>query len=273
MKKYILLLLLLSVFAIIPSCDLIDGPYTDEVTVKPDDSTFNRRALLIEFTGIKCPNCPDASAEGKRIIDKYKGRVFGMNIHATSLARPDFSKENQFDFRTSPGNEIFQKSNQNAVPSGAVSAFLDGNAYTNSFLSWESDAAEILSEEAEFEINLEKDEKLNIELEFFKEIEGNFRIAAYLVENNIIGYQLHNSTHIQDYKHNFVLREQILGDLGQDLDLTQIQDGKLMISSDLPEIGEGWNVENLNIVCFVYHSETGKIYQVNEIPYTAKDSE
>ena len=266
MRKYIFLAIFLSL-TIIQSCDIVDGPYSENIDIEPEDSVLNRRALLIEFTGIKCPNCPDASAEAHRIIDKYKGRVFGMNIHATSLARPDFSKENQFDFRTVVGNEIYQKSNQNAVPSGAVSAFLDGSSYTNSFLSWESKAVEFISEEAEFDIKLNLDNKLNIELEFFKELEGNFRIAAYLVENNIIGYQLHNSTHIQDYKHDYVLREQILGNLGQDLDLSLIIDNKLNISWNLPEIKEEWNTDNLNIICFVYHSETGKIYQVNEIPF------
>jgi len=63
MKKY---LAILSSILIITSCDIVEGPYLTDETINPIDTTTNtyvKKVLVEDFTGHKCPNCPDAARE------------------------------------------------------------------------------------------------------------------------------------------------------------------------------------------------------------------
>lgn len=262
--KIIKILLIVTLLSFIGACDIIDRPYEqDGVIVVPNDN--ERRALLIEFTGINCPNCPSASEEAHRIIDKYKGQVIGLNIHASTLAKPN--SPSQPNFRNTTSDEIYANTNRPSLPGGLISQFLVGDAVSNSTVNWETEVAEVIAKNADLEIKITKTDKLNFEIEFFNELNSELRIAAYFTEFDYIGYQLDGTTQIPDYKHDYILRTSILGDLGQDLNLSNIVDNKLSVQADIPEIDAKWTAENLRVVCFVYDVSTGDVLQVNEIKF------
>lgn len=261
MKK---IFLIISALFLFNSCDVIEAPYEDDVViVQPNENT--RRALLIEFTGIKCNNCPPASAEAHRIIEKYEGDVIGLNIHASDLARP--SSPSEPNFRNVTSNNIYSETSRPGLPAALISKFLDNNSVSNAFGGWENDIVKILEQNADLEIEMKKNEANSenyFELKFFNEIQGQLRIASYITENGIIGYQLGPTKSYYDYEHNYVLRTNILGDLGQDFDQTQAQDSILNVTFTIPEIDEDWVEENLDIVTFVYNIETGDVLQANK---------
>ena len=263
--KIIKILLIVSLLSLIGACDIIDRPYEQdgEVIVEPTDN--ERRALLIEFTGINCPNCPAASKEAHRIIDKYEGKVIGLNIHASTLAKPNSAS--QPNFKNSTSDEIYASTNRPSLPGGLISQFLVGDAVSNSTVNWETEVADVISKNADIEIKITKTDKFNFEIEFFKELSSDLRIAAYFTEFDYIGYQLDGTTQIPDYNHSYILRTSILGDLGQDLNLTNIIDKKLSVQADIPAIDAKWTAENLRVVCFVYDVSTRDVLQVNEIKF------
>jgi len=263
--KIIKLLLILSMLSFINSCDIIDEPYEEDGGIVVEPNEHERRALLIEFTGIKCPNCPDASKEAHRIIDKYEGKVIGLNIHASTLAKP--SSPDQPNFRNSTSDEIYANTNRPSLPGGLISQFLVPDAVTNSTITWETQVAEVISKSADLEIKITQSDKFNFEVEFFNELNSNLRIAAYFTEFDYIGYQIDGTNIILDYEHNYILRTSILGDLGQDLDLTKIEDNKLNVEAEIPAIDAKWTAKNLRVVCFVYDVESGDVLQVSEVKF------
>src|SRR3954466_14723253 len=105
MKKIIL-----SVFAsaviFFNSCDKIDGPYSEPVTIDTSSGTAVRKVLIEEYTGHTCIGCPSAHAEGERLQSLNGNRVIIMAIHSGPFAKPsphvDHSYE--YDFRTQEGN-------------------------------------------------------------------------------------------------------------------------------------------------------------------------
>ena len=108
MKKY---LAILSSILIITSCDIVEGPYLTDETINPIDTTTNtyvKKVLVEDFTGHKCPNCPDAARELDAIHDIYGEQIIGMAIHVSkSFARPYPASQApsfQYDFRTQWGD-------------------------------------------------------------------------------------------------------------------------------------------------------------------------
>ena len=261
MKKIILILTLLS---LITACDIIEAPYNeDNVVVVPEGTP--KRALLIEFTGIKCNNCPPASAEAKRIIEKYEGNVIGLNIHASELARP--SDPSQPNFRNATSNEIYAETNRPSLPGALISKFLDINAISYATIDWENKIVNVLKEEASIEISMKKigaDSSNIFEIEFFKEVSGQIRIASYIAESHIIGYQLGPTESYHDYEHNHVLRAAIFGNFCDDIDLSKKVDKKLQIPFTIPTLNDSWVKDNITIVTFVYSVGTGDVLQVNQ---------
>ncbi|MGM0613664.1 MAG: hypothetical protein ACQESM_09165, partial [Bacteroidota bacterium] len=53
-----------------------------------DSSAQNKNVILEEFTGMKCPYCPDGHRIANDIMDANPGDVFVINIHTGSFAQP-----------------------------------------------------------------------------------------------------------------------------------------------------------------------------------------
>lgn len=261
MKKILFLLFIVSFFT---ACDIIDAPYAEDTKIEEPEGT-SKRVLLIEFTGIKCNNCPPASAEAKRIIEKYEGKVIGMNIHASELARP--SDASQPDFRNKTSNAIYAATSRPNLPGALISKFLDINSISYAVVDWESKIVQVMKQEADIEISMKTssvDNSNYFEIEFINEVSDDIRIASYIVESKIIGYQLGPTESYHDYEHNHVLRTSILGDLGTDIDKSQITDKKLKVPFTIPTLDNDWNTSNIEIVTFVYSVTNGDILQVNQ---------
>ena len=103
MKKYITLL---SVILIITSCDVEEGPFINDYNsyVNPD-----KKVLIEDFTGHRCPNCPAAAVELVALQEFYGDNIIGIAVHPNSV----FSKPNPitttsytYDFRTQFGDDI-----------------------------------------------------------------------------------------------------------------------------------------------------------------------
>jgi hypothetical protein len=270
MKNMKIILVFLSIFAfgLFSSCDIIEAPYTQNEEIEVPQGN-ERRALLMEFTGIQCTNCPDVSAEAHRIIKKYPGKVIGFNVHSGELARP--KNPSQPNFQTSAGNQIYALTNRPFLPSGMVSKFLSPNDATNSAIDWENKVVGVLTSNAKLDIKIRKEAKIQFEVELFETISAELRIAAFIIENGIVGYQLDNSGEIPDYVHDYVLRTPILGNIGADLDLSTLSDNKLIVEADIPTINASWVEQNLNIICFVYDPNNQDVLQVSEIKFSSND--
>ena len=271
MKK---LIYLISIFLILLSCDQIDDPYAQGIIDNgggeevPD--SLARNALLIEFTAIKCRNCPEASARAQDLIDANKGRVFGLNVHSGILA---VANGDQPDFRNKYSDELYLLAKNPPQPTGMVNFIPNGTAanLANS-LEWEQIIQQELNKKASMRIELEVQEvstnnyNLIAKMIYLEDPDENDQLAIYLTENGIIGYQLNIETQIDDYEHNHVLRKAVLGTLGESIYDPNLSAGDTLTREIPIEIEDEWVAENISVIAFVYDFEdTFEIQQVNEI--------
>jgi hypothetical protein len=295
--KFIGFILLLSIIA--SSCDIVTQPYNnggagpgDEQyndTVYSDSTIVKRRILLEEFTGHKCPNCPEGADIAKQIKIDHPEDFVSVAIHnAGSFSKVDMSDDSHpypSDFETVTGEKLFIKYKFSAFPSGMLNRTeINGNVKVKSE-KWSEEVNKLVADAAymapRFKLVLENiynskpgDRSLRVRYKAtcLQNVTGNIAIVGYILESKIIAPQTDsrlNDSYVPDYEHNHVLRVGFPGDGdGKTLftdpsigDITEVVSPTDEISIAL---SDDWKPENMTIIVFLYNSDTGEILQVEE---------
>ena len=108
MKRITLILaVIISGILVFPSCDKVDEPYLKPAgNSGPNPTEKVRKVLLEDFTGHKCPNCPEAADEASNLKAYYKEQLVLLTIHAGTYSTPDESGEFTADYETAEGTAI-----------------------------------------------------------------------------------------------------------------------------------------------------------------------
>ncbi len=124
MKKIVFVSFVLIV-AFLISCDKVTNPIIKKsdkvvgsnfITNTNDAVSDYKKVLLEDYTGQKCPNCPDAAKIIKDLIKKYGDTLVAIAVHQgdnSSFAAP-LGKKYPNDFRTDAGQAWGSKSDPNA---------------------------------------------------------------------------------------------------------------------------------------------------------------
>src|ERR1700741_1300369 len=80
----------------------------------------DRKVLIEEFTGVRCVNCPDGSAEIENLLSLYGGNLVAVSIHSGFFSDP--YPDNLYDFRTPEGDQLLNYLGQ---PLGYPTAVID----------------------------------------------------------------------------------------------------------------------------------------------------
>jgi hypothetical protein len=265
----IIYLLIATIFFII-SCDVIEEPYSEDgggVVVSED--TIYRNVVILELTGIHCANCPKASKEGQRIMDENQGRVFGINAHGL----PGFSNPKsptQPYFIVKAATDIYTKTGDNQLPVGYINYFGNTNVRTNDATSWDFTAREFLQTPADMDLKIsvestgESEFILNTNIVYVNPQSESEKLVAYLVENNIVGFQLDGTEEVEDYIHNHVLRDDIIPLTGENLFASVSAGDSLQTSYEFSVTNPEWVKSNMKVIAFIFNSENEEILQAAE---------
>lgn len=245
-----------------------------------------RNILIEEFTGVRCPNCPDAQTEAKTISNNNPGRIHIITIHPlgllNSLTTP-FSKnigdkhDSKFDMRTEAGKQIFQLIGvTQQLPTGAVNRRLF-NGETNIAVDFTKWAAFVNAElNASTPVNINVDAKLtgdSVEVEclltYTQQTSDSSYLTLALIEEGIVDVQerkLPSGTIVyeEDYEHNHVLRAVITGTLGDLLNPKlstgyTLEAGRTFKKVYRYKLGSDWNKNNLQVVAYVHGDPAKKV--------------
>lgn len=85
-----------------------------------------RNAVLEEFTGINCVNCPDGHARANALAAAHPGRVVIINVHSGYFAVPSGT---QPDYRTPYGDILDDFAGVAAYPSGTMNRIIWPGVY------------------------------------------------------------------------------------------------------------------------------------------------
>jgi hypothetical protein len=272
MKKIYKILALIALSALlIPSCDIIDEPFLVPVGSNGPGPVENvRKVLLEDFTGQKCPNCPEAAEVAHTLKTTYGEQLVLLTIHAGYYAIPD--GDFTADFRTTEGTELNNFFEIFANPLGMVNRteYLGNRVMQTG--DWEAATAaqaelEPLAAIAITNTYTAGTRKLDclLETEFIETMDGTYNICAFITESGIISPQLTEQGIETNYIHNHVLRGSMNGTWGDAAgEDGQAVGGTILTDSYSFTLPEGWNADNCTVVAFVYNTATNEVVQAEE---------
>ncbi len=243
-----------------------------EITIPEYTPPTTDKAILIEeFTGVQCTNCPNGAKVIKAMEEKYGDIIVPIAIHNSD----DFSlpiDSSKYDFRTKIGDKVFSIHSSSSIPKPAASFnrvfFEDAEeipvpptvwqsslntelqkpnvAYLDMILDYNSDTREV---------------KVTATVSPVTDLKGTFKLSVALTENKIIDYQKipddGGKSKVIEYEFNNVLRDMITPFDGELIgsDLKKYDKIVKTLSYTLPEPGDLWIPEHIDIVAFITGGE------------------
>mgnify|MGYP004448638165 FL=1 len=277
MKKFSILALIIASVGLFLSCDKIP----EDQYLKDDASVwFGRKILVLDFTGHKCGNCPKGHRALSEIEEKYGEALVPVAVHCTfygnvmrNVSPHTTDSTFNYDFRCEEGitlggdDQSTGDLDLDAVPAALVNSF-DVAHLNQSPNSWISDFAKYYSTYPEYNIEIGTsyaDSSINADIKVKPLVNGvshKLKLAVYVIEDGIVGSQLDyekpaGQQEIPNYVHNHVLRSSFSGVYGEEIAIN----GDEFEKSYSKAIKADWNVENCQVIAFVYDADTKEMLQ------------
>ena len=209
---------------------------------------FARKSLVMRFTATWCGYCPNMAKAVSLAQSQNPGKIEALNLHGSG-SNLAFSKN----------AELEKRFNITGFPTGIV----DGRRRLENY-GYETSASFIKQyvEETEsnypvattvgFESSFAYD-KLTVNLKLYARKADNYRIAVFVTESGIVGYQAdYNEGEHASYRHDHIAR----------LAMTDVMGEAVVVSAGNSIIEKSWSVtvpssyvkENLRVLVIVYRS-------------------
>ena len=231
-----------------------------------------RTVLVEEFSGARCPNCPQGTAE----LDNLK-TIYGDNLIIVTIHAGDFAfqyDDSKYDFTTSAGDQILDLlGNPIGYPSAVVNRFRPDNqtgyqtflSRWGSLISAELEKPQVATLQISTDFN-EANRQLLVEVvvSALETIQNNTRITVLLKEDNIVDPQADRAVQtgvVTDYVHKNVLRA-FLTEFGGDPLADQLAAFEGITRSftfTLPTENGWWNATEITAVAFISADEPDNI--------------
>ncbi len=238
------------------SCDKISE---DNRYIEAEMPETGRKVLVEEFTGQFCINCPDGHEMIRNIKSLYGDNVVAVSIHAGQLAFDDET----FGLKTADGDKYANMWGVQAYPSIVVDR--QGGVVDN-MPQWQNAVMKQMGQNASVDMELNatlNDDKtaITVDSKMLSNTSITGKYQVWVVESGIKTLQQMpgSSVYNMEYTHDHVYRAAVNGVGGEDITLTS---GIYSNNSCTIDINHKWNLENIEIVAFIYNS-TGVI-QVEE---------
>jgi hypothetical protein len=293
--------ILIALFGIlaISSCDKVDDPYADQdqseviidetvvYTTIVDESSL-RGALIMDFTGHNCTNCPGAALEAENIHADYPEQVIVMAVHPTidQLTTPlNFHPLGGFSTDwTTPVGEYLQGIYEipQSIPKGVISGREIGGSYALNKGEWRGVVEGLITEALPAKIDVVKGYSpvhrsfiVDADITVNTDVEDGLAIVVALIESGMEDWQLNGTEsfpsnpeyeggEIENYEHKHVLRQHLNGIQGGDLSSTAVSAGATFTYSHSANISEDYIEENSAVIVYIYNKTTKEIYQAVE---------
>ena len=247
-------------------CDEIVPEYRLERPVPGE-----RKILVEEFTGVRCPNCPEGTLELENLKSIYGESLIIVSIHAGDFVFP--YENSKFNFETQDGNRLLDVlGNPIGYPSAVINRklFEGENSYqlfSSKWISLIGDESSIspgvaLDAQIEFEV---QNRRLSLELEIIplQRFDHTLFLVVMIVEDNITDPQadrLHPEGIVEEYVHNNVFRKMLTDANGMNLGSSFDQFAGLIRQFEfvLPPGDGWWKPADIRVVAFVSKPIAGK---------------
>lgn len=268
MKKFLFFIFTSLLF----SCDKIDGDerfIPSGVEVKQS----NRVVLVEDYTGQKCPNCPDAADFLHSLSEnEYKDKMITVSMHAGwfAMGQPLFSNI---------ANEYYNAKKFSANPMIWINR--QEGKYSTSNADWGPWILEELNNTLYCDIksqlsycSSEKSISIMSDIDILENIEDcKLGIQYYIIEDSIVSKQNVNGKNVKDYVHHNVFRDAVNGLWG----VPFVETSGDIANLDYPKgshykyfhanykLDDAWNADNIYVVSFVFKYTNDESNQIGEV--------
>jgi len=267
---------LTGIAGVIISCDKVDAPYMHVADISecpvptfPDFPAPAKTLLIEEFTGHKCIYCPT----GAYYIDQIKhsadsDRVIVLAIHASILANPEATGNYTLDLRPGGhGDDLLAEFPISGEPAAMFNREkVDGTNITYGAPdTWPAKATWALAKSPVLSMQMINNydastRKLctHIKTKFLTANSQNLRIAVWISEDSIVGYQLNQNSsvgptpEIPNYVFNDVMRDEFVGTNGELFTSGSVAQDSAVIRTYSMKLNDAWVDKHCKVVAYVY---------------------
>lgn len=255
MKNIIFILVIGLLILSSRSCDEVDGSYGNQIEIE-DPTELTRKAVIFEFTGIHCTNCPGGHEAIEQIDSIYHGHVIPISVHAGYFSEP---YPGEPDFRTSFGNQLFENLGEPFTPSVIFASMHPDSAIIGGPATWQGEVGYIVPQYTKYIIEpiiTVTNNTINATYNITErdDVSTNLRFYAFIIEDHIEGPQ--TGTDIDPYDHRHVLRKCFSNFNGNTVSFNN-QTSSISLNT---AIDETWDVNNLYVVGIIVDEDTKEIY-------------
>lgn len=263
--------------------------YDEDSTIKLRDTTYvlkqselpttqNKNAVIEDFSGVRCNNCPRANERAGTIRDNNPGDVFVITIHPQTPKNLTTPYVGDIDLRTNAGEQINQLvyPSPGTLPFGGVNRVK--NAASNSIIlfssAWQSKVEEEIAETADVYLTAEILEidtatrltTLSYRVTAMKDFTEKPRLSLMLLEDDLITTQLNDTGKIKKYKHKHVLREMLTSFNGDPV-FESFELGRTYEREIVFEVPDDLVLQNTSVLMFLNlnKAEEKRILQAEEL--------
>lgn len=237
----------------------------------------DRIVVVEEFSGVRCPNCPEGTKELENLRELYNDQIIIVTIHAGDFA---FTyPQSKFDFTTAEGNTLLKLlGNPIGYPSAVINRAPNNNGSLQAFSSqWGSLIADAIEEEPSVSLSLDIEYDLSTrELDLLigsvpnRDFDEELRLTVLIKEDNMVDWQSDSEVPQgvdQAYNHRNVLRKILSDTQGDQLAENAMAFEKIEKNYQftLPSESDWWIDRHLTLVAFITDS-SGRILQGVEKP-------
>lgn len=216
-----------------------------------------RRVLIEDHTGQKCPNCPDGARIIHQLQRQYGQRIVPVAIHSQmqGIMEPE-------GLGTELGNTYYNYWRMEYKPAGLVSRLDGGEGKVLDKTLWGMAAEYALTLETPLDIRVKASvsnddpTKADVDVKVLCTADGQSsagKLQVWITEDGIIAEQDDMGTKVTDYEHNHVLRATVNGTWGEDVSVSGFGDAREFHYT--ATLSPRWNADNLSIVAFVYNDD------------------
>ena len=274
----------LSVIVLFSACTKEIGPAIDFSKVQAKDTFYMapvenaqlKNVLIEEFTGVKCPNCPDGHNIVATIQNANPSRVIAVGYYPFGQAQTEPLKDlTKADFRIADATELSTLlGGIQFLPIAAVDRKMFGGAILTARTLWSSNVQARLAVATPINMQLSvsyddatREAIIKTTLKYTSALSTKHNISLVIYENNLVDAQEYPTYIDSSYTFKHVLRDVITPVGGASVldSLTTKAAGLVFEKTILYTLPAKWNPSNCKIVAFVHDAAaTKEVYQVIE---------
>ena len=227
-----------------------------------------KSVLIEEFTGLKCPNCPEGHQTSQQIADANPGRVIEVRIvnyfldpHSSAIEDYQIAEGEQINQLIGPITAWPKAGIDRKLFSGQSDILLERQ-------SWVTSTDEQLALTTPINIEIENTYnatdhtvEIKVTLQFSEEVTDQLFLSALLTESNIIDVQDDATGTITDYNHKHVLRDYVTSTTGVSLpqENGSYPSGWKCLRFFTATLESHWEATETEVVAFVHTDQTNKL--------------